>query len=204
MLKTLKTGYTLKKVLFLFFRYKNIWIFACVFMSNKLLWNQIQKGDHKAFKKVFDLYYQMLYSYIIQFTRDKEEAEDIVQSAFIKLWERRTTLRITESIKSYLFRTAYHTFIDAVKKQNRSISMLEEIKYKALMSQIEEDNDIGQERVRKIKKLINDLPLKCREVLLLSKESGLKNKEIADQLNISIKTVESQIRIAFQKIRRSF
>ncbi|WP_299766722.1 sigma-70 family RNA polymerase sigma factor [uncultured Dokdonia sp.] len=173
-------------------------------MNDKLLWQLIQKDDHLALKKVFELYYKIMCSYILQFTNDVNDTEDIVQTAFIKLWEKRHKIHITTSLKSYLFQTAYHLFIDETKKQNRKVSMLEKMKYEIITSYIEEDKEVSIERSKKIRKLINDLPDKCKEILLLSKEKGLKNKEIAVELNISIKTVESQIRIAFQKIRNNF
>lgn len=173
-------------------------------MSDKLLWNQIKNDNHKAFKKAFDLYYDILCSYIIQFTYSKDEAEDIVQSTYIKLWEKRRKLTIKTSLKSYLFRSAYHLFIDQYKKGQRQASVLEKLKYEIVVSTIQEDKVENEKRSKKMRDLVNELPEKCKEILLLSKEKGLKNKEIALELDISIKTVESQIRIAFQKIRNSF
>ena len=69
---------------------------------------------------------------------------------------------------------------------------------------MEQDDSILQKKIEKVKQLVDALPEKCREILLLSKREGYKNKEIAEKLNISIKTVESQMRIAFQKIRDGF
>lgn len=173
-------------------------------MSDKILWKRIQNDDHQALKEIFDSYYQVLCSYILQFTHNIDESEDIVQATFIKLWSKRQQIHISISIKSYLFRSAYHLFVDEYKKQKRDSSVLEEIKYKVLISSIEEDIEVKLQRTKKIKELVNGLPQKCKEILLLSKETGLKNKEIAAKLDISIKTVESQIRIAFQKIRDNF
>lgn len=173
-------------------------------MNDKFLWDRIQKDDHLAFKKAFELYYKVICSYILQFTHDMDETEDVVQTTFIKLWEKRHKINVNTSLKSYLFKTAYRVFIDQSKKRKREVSTLEKIKYDILISHIEEHKEVSKQRSKKVRALVNDLPERCKEILLLSKEEGLKNREIAIKLNISIKTVESQIRIAFQKIRNNF
>lgn len=173
-------------------------------MSDQFLWNRIQSNDNKAFKKVFDLHYETLCSYVMQFTHNMPEAEDIVQNTFIKLWEKRNKITINTSLKAYLFRTCYNAYIDDFNEKKRKNSLLEDLKYEILLSQLEEEEFIVNNKKEKIKALVDTLPRKCKEILLLSKETGLKNKEIATKLNISIKTVESQIRIAFQKIRKGY
>ncbi|AXT18680.1 RNA polymerase sigma-70 factor [Flavobacteriaceae bacterium AU392] len=170
-------------------------------MKDQVLWKQIQNNDNQALKEVFDLYYKVLCSYIVQFTHDMPEAEDIVQNTFIKLWEKRNKITINTSLKSYLFRVSYNECMDNIKRKKRKDLLLENLKYKLLQSQLEQDQYIVNQKIKRIKTLVDTLPKRCKEILLLSKEKGLKNKEIAIKLNISIKTVESQIRIAFQKIR---
>jgi len=173
-------------------------------MNGKNLWERIQKNDHKALRQVFDLYYQLLYSYCIQFTHNESEADDIVQEAFIKLWTKRETIQIKTSLKSYLFRTTYHIYVDSYRSKKKKLNLMEELKYEALTSQIEEDPFENNRKISKLKDSIQGLPTKCKEILMLSKREGLKNREIALKLNVSIKTVESQLRIAFQKIRKDF
>lgn len=173
-------------------------------MDDKRLWLEIQKGDGSALRQLFDLYYKTLSIYIVQFTNNMEDAEDIAQSTFVKLWEKRNKINITTSLKSYLFRSAYNSYMDQIRKEKRKDLMIAELKYQALTATIDEDSSKEEERVNKIKEVVNDLPDKCKEILLLSKSEGLKYKEIAERLGISIKTVESQIRIAFQKIRKTF
>ena len=171
-------------------------------MNDKVLWKRISNDDSKAFKDLFILYYKVICNYMLQFTKDINLAEDLVQEAFIKLWINRKKLQIKTSLKSYLFKTSYHIWIDESRKNKKKNYLFEELKYKAYTSQIEDDSSI--EKLKKIQLIIEALPKKGKEIFLLSKKEGLNNREIAEFLNISIKTVESQIRIVYQKIRKSF
>lgn len=166
--------------------------------------NKVQKIDNQSLKELFDLHYSSLCLYMIQFTKDRQDAEDIAQETFIKFWEKREKLLVTSSFKSYLFRSAYNLYMDQIRKEKRNDLLLVELKYEGLLSQIEEKESDQQEKINKVKQIVEKLPDRCKEILLLSKREGLKNKEIAIRLNISIKTVESQMRLAFQKIRRDF
>lgn len=173
-------------------------------MSDKTIWKRIQNDDNQALKEAFELHYKVLCLYIVQYTKNMQSAEDIVQSTFISFWEKRKKIQIKTSLKAYLFRSAYHLYIDQVKKEKRNDLLLLELQYNGMLNEIMEDESIQQEKINRVKELINSLPEKCKEILLLSKYQRLKNKEIASKLNISIKTVESQIRIAFQKIRKEY
>lgn len=172
-------------------------------MDEKLLWKRIQKDDNLALKSLFELHYKSLCIYIVQFTHNLNEAEDIVQESFIKLWEKRKTIQINTSLKAYLFKSAYNLLLNNLRKKDKEREMISDLKYELFLSQIE-NNEFEESKIKKIKASINKLPAKCKKILMLSKKEGLKNREIAGQLNISIKTVESQIRIAFQKIRDDF
>lgn len=166
------------------------------------IWERIQNNNKQAFKELFDLYYKELCLYMVQFTHNINDAEDLVQESYIKLWNKRHSIHINTSVKAYLFRITYNAYIDKVRVEKRKELFLLEFKYATLITEIEEPED--NEKINKIKKIVENLPEKCREILLLSKQEGLKNREIASQLSISIKTVESQIRIAFQKIRKGY
>ncbi|TPN82773.1 RNA polymerase sigma factor [Aquimarina algicola] len=173
-------------------------------MDEKLIWIRIQNGDNQALELLFERYYRPLCSYALQFTKHMPDAEDIVQSVFIKLWSKREELHINTSLKAYLYKSVYHTYIDKSRKNKKRQEFLDTLQYEALLYQVDDDNDIFEKKLKKLNGLIANLPEKCKQILLLSKQENYKNREIAKKLNISIKTVEAQLRIAFQKIREGF
>lgn len=162
---------------------------------------QQEKDD---FKKVFEQLYGPLLAYTKTLTNNHDQAKDIVQNCFITLWQKRPDLINSPSLKSFLFTTAYNSFIDLYRKNQRKNKILDDLKHKmAKENLIEEDNN-SDYKIKRLKLIIAELPPKCKEILLLNKRDGLKYKEIAIRLNVSEKTVESQMRIAFKKIREEF
>ena len=172
--------------------------------EEKILWGRIRKGDHSGLKELFDLHYRPLCSYAIQFTRRMPDAEDLVQSEFTNLWIKRKELCIHTSVKAYLYKSVYNSFMCKARKEKQKDAFFDSLKYEAMSNRPNEDNSAFLRKIEKVKKLVNLLPNQCRETLLLSKREGYKNREIAEKLGVSVKTVESQIRIAFKKIREGF
>lgn len=164
----------------------------------------LKRGDKLAFKYFFKSYYDRLVAYITTYTHDKMQSEDIVQQAFINFWDDRLKLDETKSPKGYLYAIAHNRYIDAVKKEEKRVKLLDQIWENALQQRIEEDNETLEKRIQKMKKVIESLPPKCKEIIHKNKVQGIKYREIAEQMGISIKTVESQMRIAFNKIRDAF
>lgn len=173
-------------------------------MNDQHLILGIKNNDQKAFKLVFKCFYEPLLAYVTTFTMDRQEAKDIVQNSFIILWEKRKKLSDDSSIKNYLFTVAHNLFINQHRKNQFKNKVFIELKSKALSNRINEEEITTLERIKKLLVLIDSLPPRCKEILLLNKREGLKYKEIANRLNISVKTVESQMRIAYQKIREGF
>jgi RNA polymerase sigma-70 factor (ECF subfamily) len=164
----------------------------------------MKKGDRSAFRYLFNTFYDRLVAYITSYIHDKIQAEDIVQHAFIQLWEDKSKLDDTKSPKAYLYAIAYNRYIDTIKKAKKQEKLLSQIWERALVDRIQEDTDAIEERIQKMKQVIDSLPPKCKEIIILNKIQGVKYKDIAEQMGISVKTVESQMRIAFIKIREAF
>tara|TARA_Y100000588_G_C14240096_1_gene918962 strand:- start:1323 stop:1898 length:576 start_codon:yes stop_codon:yes gene_type:complete len=173
-------------------------------MTDVKLFLKIKDNNSLAFQQFYNKYYQRLLSYIITFTKDRDQAKDIVQEAFVILWTNRESIDTSKSPKSYIFFVARNIFIDHYRKEKRDLQFLIELKETALSEQIENDSEEIKQRIEKIKRMIENLPEKCKIILKLSKIEGLNYQEIANHLNISPKTVESQMRIAFNKIREQF
>ena len=173
-------------------------------MQNKdvLLLDSLKKGDERAYKNLYDIYYSGLVVYCFNLTKDQDRAEDIVQQTLVKIWIKRDTLHIRSSLKSYLYRSVYNTFLKEYKKLKKEEVVLADLKNTVLMDFVEKDESILEERMKLLESAIDQLPKKNREVFLLSKKSGYKHKEIAAQLDISEKAVEKHISRATQSIKK--
>lgn len=170
---------------------------------NESKWiGDIKAGSKEAFKYAFNYFFTNLCAYTTNLTQDPDLAQDIVQEIFITLWNNRKRILITTSLKSYLYKACYHKYIDIFRKEKNIHKKLEEFRYIKLLDLEEEDASMRNEKMERLKNLIQELPPKCKEVFMLSKYDGLKYQEIADQLDISIKTVENQISKAYSVLRK--
>ncbi|GAA4302182.1 RNA polymerase sigma factor [Aestuariibaculum suncheonense] len=173
-------------------------------MEDERLIDKIRKGNSQAFDLLFKKYYQSLVHYIHSFSQDIYLAEDVVQQMFVNLWINREDLKIKKSVKGYLYLVSYSSFLNYDKKVKRRQGLLEEFKKEVISDYATEDSEVLNQRINRLKQLIETLPPNCQEILKLNKFGGLKYDEIAKRMNISKKTVESQMRIAFKKIRNEF
>lgn len=162
---------------------------------------QMQQGDKCAFEYFFKTYVDMLYAYAMGFCRDEDVAEDLVQEAFVRFWTMREKLSYTESIYGYLQRTVRNICIN--RKERERVE--EKYRCEVLNTGEEEfdwnDDDALEELRQQLLAAIDRLPEKCREIFVLSCVEGLKYQEVADQLDISINTVKTQVRFGYKKLR---
>lgn len=171
--------------------------------DNSVLIEALRNGDEKAYAYLIDTYHHKLCVYANSLVKNIYSAEDIVQNVFIKVWEQRTRLKSDYALKSFLYKLVYNEFIDLYRK-NQSLFSLEKSYYDALNSIVFEDDSESFQRVLNVvNKEIQNLPPKCKEVFILSKKEGLTNIEIAEHLEVSVKTVEAQITKAFSILRTS-
>lgn len=150
---------------------------------------------------LFKRFYKPLRAYAFRFVNDKELSEDIIQDVFYELWQRRTCVRFEDmAIKSYLFQAVYTHSLNTLRKKRTNICRLEPEKETDIPDQYitshmynTEQNLLLKELEKEITAFIDTLPPQCHKIFVLSRNYGLKNQEIADQLKISIKAVEKQI-----------
>lgn len=156
---------------------------------------------NKEFELFFKRYYTPLGMYVTRICRNAQEAEDIVQETYSIAWEKFAGTKLPDNFKSYLYRVAHNLTIDRLKaSQSKQSSLsLDDLKD---MEPTEESIDTS-ERDARLWIAISELPQRCREVFLLSKRDGLSNAEIAEELSISVKTVENQMTKAFKSLRSS-
>lgn len=164
------------------------------------LFSKIKKGDEDAFSKAFDLYYSQLCFFADNVIHDFDLSRSVVQQVFVDLWIRRTNLDILFSLKSYLFQAVKNEALDILKHRKVETKYLQSLREKDeqgwFHDQIEE-----AELNDRINTAIQELPPRCRDIFMLCRFEELKYSEIAERLNISVKTVEMQISIALKKIR---
>ncbi len=167
-------------------------------MKETNLFSRIKTGDKKAFDELFLQYYKNLCSFSLTFTQNLEDAEDVVQKVFVRFWENRKKLEIPENPKAFLFKSVYFESIKLLRQRNTQQKYLSELY--TFSGQNEEPADFSL-ILPILYKAIEKLPEKCRQIFILNKLEGLTQKEIAEYLSISVKTVENQMSIAFSKLR---
>jgi RNA polymerase sigma-70 factor (ECF subfamily) len=161
----------------------------------------LKSGDEFAFTELVNKYNKRLFAYAISLSGDYSLAKDIVQDVFVKTYEFRKRLNPEFSIVGFLYRSVYNQFINTYHK-NKSLLKVQDEYVRFLNQIIDETSDSEFDRLIKIvNESINNLPKRCKEIFVLSKKEGYTNLEISEILNISIKTVEAQITIAFKSIR---
>ena len=162
----------------------------------------LQAGDITAFEMIFKNFYQPLCNYAYTFVQDRDEAEEIVQATFLSVWEKRDNLTIHTGVKPYLYAMVRNASLNVlkhekIKQQHAAVELAvaerssESVSRTVMASELEE----------RIYKALNKLPEQCRLIFKLSRFEELKYAEIADQLNISVKTVENQMGKALKIMR---
>lgn len=171
------------------------------YSNNQLLMDDLKLGREKAYEFLVDQYHHPLCVYANSLVNDKDQAEDIVQNVLIRTWERRHALNSNFSIKSFLYRSVHNEFIDQYRKQ-KSVTALEK-RYIEELERISEKDEVFFERLLAlVHREIQNLPPKCQKIFLMSKQEGFSNVEIAEHLNVSIKTIEYHITKAFAILRQ--
>lgn len=163
----------------------------------------IKQGNIKEFEQFFREYYQPLLAYANRFFDRQADAEEIVQDLFFKLWENRARLEITSSLSSYLFRSIRNNCLQALKYQKNKTKYQSYIKHQPKDSHGNEPLESLEfiELNEKVNRLLSDLPERCQEIFRLNRFQGLKYREIAVELSISIKTVEANMSKALRHFR---
>jgi RNA polymerase sigma-70 factor, ECF subfamily len=157
-----------------------------------------------SFELLFKQHYTELCRYALKLTRNEEVAEEIVQEVFVNFWERRDDINITYSVKSYLVASVRNRSINYLKLQLPKELKKEEVADTGLSADLSSSASIEYNELYAIvQKAIDLLPDRCKVIFVLSREEGLTYQEIADKLELSIKTVENQMSIALKKLRQS-
>lgn len=162
----------------------------------------LKKDDFSAFDCLFRKYSPSLYAFALSITRNSFAGEEITQLVFLKVWEKRAQIDEHLSFKSFLFSVAYHETISWLRKENSEKRRVGEYIQLAGSVTNETEQTVEFRNIELIAEgLIAEMPEKRREIFKLSREQGFSNKEIAESLNISVKTVENQMTSALKYLR---
>ncbi|PVD53974.1 RNA polymerase sigma-70 factor [Terrimonas sp.] len=156
----------------------------------------------KAYRNLCDLFYNRLYRTAFTFIKSKESAEEIVSDVFIKVWQMRVKLAEIENLSVYLYTVTKNLCLKYITRQYKNpVINLDEIAFETTIDfKTPEEICISSDITKKIREALNELPPKCRLILQLVKEDGLRYKEVAAILNISELTVRNQLAIAVKKL----
>ncbi|MFC3196112.1 RNA polymerase sigma-70 factor [Parapedobacter deserti] len=168
-------------------------------LSDEGLVGLIKNDDRAAFVAIYDKYWEEMYTCAFHFLPHREVCEDVVHDVFLKLWKSRRKININ-SLRNFLYVAVKNTVLNKIRAQRKHVAIAEQ--EMLLLASEQADHELALKEIRGIfERSLDDLPDKCRQILILSRKEHLSNKEIAERLNISTKTVENQINIALKRIR---
>lgn len=161
---------------------------------------KMMDGDVDAFRHFFDSYYSDLCNFLNLYVKNQDVAEELVQDIFVHFWVNKNNLKINNSVKSYLYSAAKYKGLNHIRNTKRREEIIAQFDPNPAT---EISFDLFDQNILKdiITAATESLPPKCLQIFRMSQNSQLSNKEIADELGISVKTVENQMTIAFKKLR---
>lgn len=168
----------------------------------KILLERVSNNDQKAFGILFQMFYKRLLNFAYQYVRTKEIAEEIVSDVFIKLWNKRAEITKVEKPEAYLFISVKNGSLNYLEKFSLlQVCQIPESSRSELVNTNNPQKELEwKELLFKMDEAISTLPGECQRIFRLSKEEGFKAKEVAEILNISPRTVETQLYRAVRKI----
>lgn len=165
---------------------------------------KISKGDIAAFEMLFHRFYPGMCSYSESLVKKPEIAEEIVQDVFFNIWKNKSELKINVSWQSYLYRSVFNNSMMHLRKAKYEMSLEERWAGTHLLSDEQASDELEAKELNAvIIYTLQTLPPRTREIFNMNRFEGLKYKEIADKLSISVKTVEANMGKAIKALRTS-
>lgn len=176
--------------------------------EDALLFSRIQASDSKVFEFIYHKYFELLCRYAYGFMLDRSLSEDMVNDSFLELWEKRVQIKINSSLKAYLLITVRNKSLNLIRRRKMERNyQLEQVYLEAFDKEVSDQLEkfLQMEALEsKLNKAIENLPPQCREIFRLNRFSQLSYQEIADQMNLSVFTVKTQISRALKSLRHEF
>lgn len=179
---------------------------ACPSKMEVLFKKVVEEGDYVAYRELFTRYYRALCTYSMRVVVAREVAEEVVSDVFVKLWKNREQIEVHTSFEAYMYRAVRNQSLDYLKLRMHRVyerESLESIQWNIAYANhhTPAEEVVFNEFYDRVEGHISDLPRQCQLIFRMSREEGLRYREIAERLNISIKTVETQMGRALKVLR---
>lgn len=170
--------------------------------SEEKTWKNIQQKDKESFERYYKEHYKAFFFLAFKYVKSAEQAQEIVNDIFVKLWQDGHDLIIEVSLKSYICRAIINRSINVLNKNKKDLQNQKELSYRTEKSYEMRQMEESELEIR-LYRAINQLPEQCKKVFYMSRFKELKQQEIADQLGISIKTVKNHITHALKLLNKT-
>ncbi len=169
--------------------------------TDEVLLVKLKRGNIRSFEAIYDRYAPMVLNFVRKMIKDQMRAEDITQNIFMRLYVSRNSLDPGLSLKNWLFVCARNEALDVLRsKWAKDVEKVQEIKEDVQVS-VPEDEMIRRESAAKLRTMVDDLPGQRAKILKMSKLDELSNREIAERLGLSVRTVEKHLELALKDLR---
>ena len=166
--------------------------------------HRLKQDDKTAVDDLFAFYYPRLYQFSKSILKMESEIEDVLQEVFLKIWLNRHKIQHTETFNAYISTITKHEVLNLIRSKLKDNHCRAQLYLFAVAEEYQFQNKLEFEEIKSgIDRIVSNLPEKRQQIFILSRTNGLSNKEIAQQLNISEKTVEDHITHAIKKIKSS-
>ena len=170
----------------------------------KNIFEKIKADDIRSFENIFRKYYAILCNYAYKIVKDMDEAEEIIQDLFFNIWEKRHTINIESSVKSYLYRSTYNRCMLLLRHESVKHKYEKYLRDQDRNTEYDISDEINaRELAGVIDKTLEELPERSRKIFSLSRFDGLKYHEIAKKLSLSVKTIEANMGKALKLFRKN-
>lgn len=173
-------------------------------MEDSRLIALLREGDPLSFEILFQKYYVRFYNFVFNLTKNSQAAEDIIQNVFMKIWINRTSLRPDQSIHNYIYVLSKREMLNHIRDRKAYVQVERLVMAEQPSEEVTDQSMSLKELDERIRRFIADMPEQRRKVFLLSRYRGLTNKEIAEMMGLSVRTVDRHINLALTSLKKEF
>lgn len=172
-----------------------------IFNLNRIV-NELSKDKESSLEELFNYYYPRLFNFSKSFLKIEDGIDDILQEVFVKIWQKRKSIKNSDTFNSYIFTITRNLLLNELRSRLNNQNIKEEVRKLSVASEFSLLEQIEYKDLKeKIDNIVNELPKRQKEIFVLSRTEGLSHKEIAEKLKISTKTVEYHITLSVRFVR---